>query len=79
MADDLQQLSNSEAGKHIISNPQSIAEAFACAVTVRSDPEYLVARNGDLSIFSAFNRIFPQVQHDQFPTGSTLSQSKGKN
>ncbi len=47
-----------------ISDPPAIAAAFACAVTVRTKPERLVARNGDLSIFSAYRRIFPQARFE---------------
>jgi hypothetical protein len=50
-----------EASKHFITEPAVIAAAFACAVTVRSNSESLVARNGELSIFSAYRRIFPQA------------------
>ncbi len=54
--------STRDADKHIISDPPTIAAAFACAVTVHADRESLVARNGDLSVFSAYKRIFPQAR-----------------
>ena len=55
----------------IISEPPALAAAFGCAVTVLTKPERLVARNGDLSIFSAYRRIFPQArfEHEAFPNG----------
>ena len=46
---------------HIIRDPAAIAAAFACAVTVFTSGEGLVARNGDLRIFSAYRRVFPQA------------------
>ncbi len=51
-----------ETDMHIITDPPKIATAFACAVTVLAKPEFLVARNGDLSIFSAYRQIFPQAR-----------------
>ncbi len=51
----------------IISDPPAIAAAFACAVTVRAKAEGLVARNGELSIFSAYRRIFPQARFEMKP------------
>ncbi len=56
--------SRMDADKCVISDPQALAAALACAVTVLSEPERLVARNGDLSIFSAYRRIFPQARFD---------------
>ncbi len=46
----------------IVTDPAAIAAAFARAVTVLTNRESLVARNGDLSIFSAYRRIFPQAR-----------------
>ena len=40
--------------------PASLAAAFACAVTI-SDEGSLMARNGRLSLFSAYETIFPEV------------------
>jgi hypothetical protein len=40
----------------------NFAVAFACAVTRKtSEQEDLVARNGNLSIFSTYKTIFPEV------------------
>jgi hypothetical protein len=49
-------------------DPSALAAAFACAVTVAAEPHSLVARNGELSIFSAYQRIYPEVrfQHQAF-------------
>ena len=45
-----------------IHNPAEIAVFFADVVTTPSDlPDDWVARNGDLSIFSAFRSVLPQV------------------
>ena len=57
-------ISRKDADVCIISDPSALAAAFACAVTVLSEPECLVARNGDLSIFSAYRRIFPQARFE---------------
>ncbi len=51
----------------IISDPPAIAAAFACAVTVHAKADRLVARNGELSIFSAYRRIFPQARFEMKP------------
>ncbi len=48
----------------IIADPPEIAAAFASSVTAFSTKESLVARNGDLSIFSAYRRIFPQASFE---------------
>ena len=55
---------STDADIFVISDPPALAAAFACAVTVLTKPERLVARNGDLSIFSAYRRIFPQARLD---------------
>ncbi len=43
-------------------NPIHIAVAFACAVTTPSTKsDDWVARNGDESLFQAFNSVLPEV------------------
>ncbi len=42
-------------------NSASLAAAFACAVTAPAEGSF-VARNGSLSLFSAFTTIFPEVR-----------------
>jgi hypothetical protein len=68
-----------DADMCIIPDPPALAAAFACAVTVRTKPDRLVARNGDLSIFSAFNRIFPQVRSVSHLLDIFSIQGKGLN
>ncbi len=53
--------SDMDTSKHVSSDPAALAAAFACAVTVHADGESLVARNGDLGIFSVYTRIFHQA------------------
>ena len=40
--------------------PASLAAAFACAVTAPAEGT-MVARNGNLSLFSTFKTIYPEV------------------
>jgi hypothetical protein len=48
--------------KLFIHNPAEIAVFFADVVTTPSDlPNDWVARNGDISIFSAFQSVLPEV------------------
>jgi hypothetical protein len=52
-----------------IDDPPAIAGAFACAVTVSAHHDSLLARNGGLSLFSAYNEIFPEAS--DFPRCNT--------
>jgi hypothetical protein len=44
----------------IDNGPASLAAAFACAVTAPAEGT-LVARNGNLSLFSTYKTILPEV------------------
>ena len=49
-------------GCNVKENPVHLAAAFACAVTVpTSNHMDWVARNGDESLFHAFNLVLPEV------------------
>ena len=45
--------------------PNTVAIAFANAVTAPADSQYTIARRGALSIFQVFSRVFPEVIHRQ--------------
>ena len=42
-------------------NPRLFAAAFGLSVTASAGPDDLVARRGDLSVFSAFHSMYPEV------------------
>jgi hypothetical protein len=44
--------------------PSALAAAFACAVTASAEGS-LVARNGNLSLFSTYKAIFPEVSFEK--------------
>ena len=54
--------SKRDACMHTVTDPSAMAAAVSCAVTALADRECPIARNGDLSIFSAYRRIFPQAK-----------------
>ncbi len=47
-----------------IKDRPALAAAFARAVTVAAEAGSLVARKGELSLFSAYSRIYPEARFE---------------
>ena len=51
---------------------RGLAASFACCVTVQSSFDDMVARRGSMSLFSAFNKMYPEVYPTTFSKIASL-------